>query len=74
MLEAIKPYAPLISAGSAFISTVAVLISTWFIICNTFASLSGSDLRRSVMNSTNSPQTFSDVVNNNRFRFLRKYF
>ena len=35
MLEAIKPYAPLISAGSAFISTVAVLISTWFIIWTT---------------------------------------
>ena len=35
MLEAIKPYAAIISAGSAFISTVAVLISTWFIIWTT---------------------------------------
>ena len=35
MLDAITPYAPLISAGSALISTVAVLISTWFIIWTT---------------------------------------
>ena len=35
MLEAIKPYAAIISAGSAFISTVAVLISTGFIIWTT---------------------------------------
>ena len=32
MLEVITPYAPLISAGSALISAVAVLISTWFVI------------------------------------------
>ena len=31
MLEIITPYAPLISAGSALISAVAVLISTVFI-------------------------------------------
>ena len=36
MLEAIKPYAAIISAGSAFISAVAVLISTWFIIWTTY--------------------------------------
>ena len=35
MLEAITPYAPLISAGSAFISAVSVLISTYFIIWTT---------------------------------------
>ncbi len=35
MLEAITPYATIISAGSALISTVAVLISTWFIIWTT---------------------------------------
>ena len=35
MLEAIAPYATIISAGSALISTVAVLISTWFIIWTT---------------------------------------
>ena len=36
MLEAIKPYAAIISAGSALISTVAVLISTGFIIWTTY--------------------------------------
>lgn len=36
MLEAITPYAPLISAGSALISAIAVLISTWFIIWTTY--------------------------------------
>ena len=36
MLEAITPYATIISAGSAFISAVAVLISTWFIIWTTY--------------------------------------
>ena len=35
LLEILKPYAAIISAGSAFISTVAVLISTWFIIWTT---------------------------------------
>ena len=35
MLEAITPYATIISAGSALISTVAVLISTGFIIWTT---------------------------------------
>ena len=35
MLEAITPYAAIISAGSAFISTVAVLISTFFVIWTT---------------------------------------
>ena len=32
MLEVITPYAPLISAGSALISAIAVLISTFFVI------------------------------------------
>lgn len=36
MLETITPYAPLISAGSALISTIAVLISTGFIIITFF--------------------------------------
>ena len=36
MLEAITPYATIISAGSAIISTIAVLISTWFIIWTTY--------------------------------------
>lgn len=36
MLEAIEPHVPLISAGSAFISAVAVFISTWFIIWTTY--------------------------------------
>ena len=35
MLETITPYAPLISAGSALISAIAVLISTGFIIWTT---------------------------------------
>ena len=35
MLEAITPYAPLISAGSALISAISVLISTGFIIWTT---------------------------------------
>ena len=36
MLEAITPYAAIISAGSALISAIAVLISTWFIIWTTY--------------------------------------
>ena len=36
MLEAITPYAPIISAGSALISAIAVLISTWFVIWTTY--------------------------------------
>ena len=36
MLEAIAPYAAIISAGSALISAVAVLISTGFIIITFF--------------------------------------
>ena len=35
MLEVITPYAPLISAGSAFISAVAVFISTVYIMRKT---------------------------------------
>ena len=31
LLEILKPYAAIISAGTAFISAIAVLISTWFV-------------------------------------------
>ena len=36
MLEAITPYAAIISAGSALISAIAVLISTFFVIWTTY--------------------------------------
>ena len=36
MLETLTPYAPIISAGSAIISAVAVFISTWFVIWTTY--------------------------------------
>ena len=36
MLEMLTPYAPIISAGSAFISTVAVLVSTGLVIWTHF--------------------------------------
>ena len=36
MLEMLKPYASLISAGSALISALAVLVSTYFIIWTTY--------------------------------------
>ena len=41
---------------------------------NTFAKLSGVELSRYLMNSPDRTKPFSDLINNNRFRFLRKYF
>ena len=43
-------------------------------INNTFAKLWCVGLSRYLMNSTDSTEMFSDLVNNNRIRFLRKYF
>ena len=44
------------------------------LLFNTFAKLWCVGLSRHLMNSTNSTEMFSDLLNNNRIRFLWKYF
>ena len=80
MLEAITPYATIISAGSALISTVAVLISTWFIIWTTCFRKTRRDkidelkVEIQVLFSQITDEGFLDISNSNYRNDLDEHF